>query len=160
MSSLTSLTWSRVPAPVICIPAYERFPLQSVGSGKRLSVHISIVRKTSWSLFLMATGLWAESDSFLCCIFSPISSDFNRSVFFFFFLYLLGINVPEDVIIWRKMQQREKKRLNPLSAFNMHQICRSYISHCTSQCVKDALIHLLLSQIFNPPSEEILPSGT
>lgn len=51
-SSLPSWTWSRVPAPVICIPAYESFSLQSVGSGKWLSVHIGIVKKTSWSLFL------------------------------------------------------------------------------------------------------------
>lgn len=110
MSSLPSVTWSRVPAPVICIPAYECFSLQSVGSGKRLPVQISIVRKTSWSLFLIATGLWTESDSFLCCIFSPLvfrTSIAHCSSFFFFF-YLLGINLTEGVIIWRKIQQRKK----------------------------------------------------
>lgn len=159
MSSLPSLTWSRVPAPVICIPAYKRFSLQSVGSGKKLSVHIGIVRKTSWSLFLIATGLWTESDSFLCCIFSPLV--FRTSIAQCSFIFFLPP--------WHKLNRgchhlkkdtTEKKRLNLLSAFHMHQICRSFMSHCTSWCVIDALIHLLLSQIFNSESEEILSSGT
>lgn len=86
-SSLPSSTRSRVPAPVICIPVYERFSLQSVGSGKRLSVDIGTVKKTSWSLFLIATGLWTESDSFLCCIFSPLA--LRTSVVQCFFSYFL-----------------------------------------------------------------------
>lgn len=88
MSSLPSLTWWRIPAPVICIPAYEAFSLQSVGSGKRLSVHIGIVRKTSWSLFLTAPGLWTESDSFLCCIFSPLVFRASIAQWFFFSSFL------------------------------------------------------------------------
>lgn len=129
MSSLPSLTWSRVLTSVICIPAYERFSIQSVGSGKRLSVHNGVVRKTSWSLFLIATGLWTESDSFLCCIFSPLvfRTSIAQCSFFFFFL-------PPQHKFTRgchhlKKDTTEKKRLNLLSAFYMHHICRSFISH-------------------------------
>lgn len=118
--------WTTVPAPMICIPAYECFSLRSVGSGKRLSVHGGIVRTTSWGLFLSAAGLWTESDSFLCCIFSPLvfrtsiaqcSISFSFSSLFFslfFFYYFLPENLAEDVVIWRK---KEKKRFH-LSKFS------------------------------------------
>lgn len=110
-SSLPSSTRSRVPAPVICIPVYERVSLQSVGSGKRLSVDIGTVKKTSWSLFLIASGLWTESDSFLCCIFSPLALRTSIAQCFLFIFCLLGTELNRG-IIWRKIQQRKKTQFS------------------------------------------------